>query len=72
MKSVRSTCISARDGGEVVVNAINTLEERHILIKAKTNFLSSVCVRVKLVAAVLEEKPQQQQKALMQMSKSCF
>lgn len=62
MKSVRSTCISAREGGEVVVNAINTLEERDTLKKAKTNFLSSGCVRVKLVAAVLEEKPQQQQK----------
>lgn len=54
--------MSARDGGEVVVNPISTLVKRDVLKKAKTNFLSSVCVRAKLVAAVLEEKPQQQQK----------
>lgn len=61
MKSVRSTYIYARDGGEVVVNAINPPEKRDVLKKAKTHFLSSGCVRVKLVAAVLE-KTQQQQK----------
>lgn len=44
MKSVRGTRISATDGGEVVVNAINTLEKRDVMKKAKTNFLSSVCV----------------------------
>lgn len=49
------------------------LKQWDFLEEANTNFLSSVCVRVKLVAAVLEEKPQQQQQQkLMQMSKNCF
>lgn len=58
MKSVRSTCISATDGGEVVVNAINTLEKRDLLKKAKTNFLSSVCVRVKQLQLYWKKKNQ--------------
>lgn len=64
--------VLCRGGGGVVVNAINTLEKWDVLEEANTNFLSTVCVRVKLVAAVLEEKTQQQQKKLMQMSKTCL
>lgn len=55
----------------MVVNAINTLEKRDNLKKDMTNFLSSVCVRIKLVAVVLEQKHHQQQKSLMQISKNC-
>lgn len=58
MKSVRTTCVSARDGGEVVVNEIGTLEKSNVLKNAKkTNFLSTVYVhvRVKLVAANSED-----------------
>lgn len=46
---------AARGGGEVVVNPIKTLEKRDVL-KDKTNFLGSLCARVKLVAAVLGKK----------------
>lgn len=47
---------AARGGGEVVVNPIKTLEKRDVLKKDKTNFLGSLCARVKLVAAVLGKK----------------
>lgn len=50
--------VSARDGGEVVVNEIGTLEKSNVLKNAKkTNFLSTVYVhvRVKLVAANSED-----------------
>lgn len=58
MKSVRTTCVSARDGREVVVNEIGTLEKSNVLKNAKkTNFLSTVYVRVrvKVVAANSED-----------------
>lgn len=58
MKSVRTSGVSARDRGEVVVNETSTVEKSGVLKKAKkNNCLSSlyVCVRVKLVAAYSED-----------------
>lgn len=58
-------------GGEWWWMQLTHLKKGIIWKKTWLNFLSSVCVRIKLVAVVLEQKHHQQQKSLMQISKNC-